>query len=183
MNDKQRTQISKFMSLVLRHEPHAIGAELDADGWMPVDVLLNGMRKSHPNLTLDDLIEIVESNEKKRFQLSECRKNIRAVQGHSVAIEGSTVKPELAPEFLYHGTATKSVEAILANGLIPMSRIHVHLSSDIETATKVGSRHGKPVIFQVNSKVAQNEGIQFFQAENGVWLCDALPAKYLTLMS
>jgi putative RNA 2'-phosphotransferase len=182
MTDKERTHIGKFMSLVLRHEPQAIGAKLDVDGWLPLETLVNGMQKTYPSITVQNIVEIVESSDKKRFQFSESRSHIRAVQGHSVAIEGSTVQLAEAPEYLYHGTAISKVVTIQSEGLKPMSRIHVHLSADRETAIIVGRRHGKPAVFQVNSAVAKSDGVQFFLAENGVWLCNSLPPKYLTLL-
>lgn len=182
MTEQERTRISKFMSLVLRHEPEAIGASLDEDGWLSAQALLSGIRRKHPGFTFEDLAEIVATSEKKRFGFSEDGQLIRAVQGHSVRLDRATVVLSTAPDTLYHGTAAKSVPAILEQGLIPMSRIHVHLSVDLETAVKVGSRHGKPAVFRVNAKAAQVDGIKFFIADNGVWLCDQLDPKYLDLL-
>lgn len=182
MTEKELTKVSKFMSLVLRHEPEVIGAKLEEDGWMALSTLHAGLCSRHPEITFADILTVVESSEKKRFQVSDDGANIRAVQGHSVEIEGSTVTKANAPNVLFHGTASKNVDLILANGLKPMSRIHVHLSSDIETATIVGRRHGVPAVFEVDAARAQEDGISFFVAENGVWLCDALSAEYLTLL-
>jgi putative RNA 2'-phosphotransferase len=180
MTEERRKRISKFASKVLRHEPDLIGLELDADGYVMVDDLLAGMARKGLRVSREELVEVVETNDKRRFSFSEDRRRIRAVQGHSVKLEGSTVSPAAPPAVLYHGTADRNVGSILAQGLVPVSRIHVHLSLDIATATAVGKRHGRPVIFKIDAARANADGIIFYLAENGVWLCDALPPIYLT---
>ena len=181
MTEKEKTRVSKFMSLVLRHKPEEIGETLDKDGWMSTTRLLHGLQKQYPNLnlTLDDIRDIVATCEKKRYTLSIGDLRIRASQGHSVMLEGSTVEKATPPDVLYHGTAWANEKSIRAEGLRPISRIHVHLSVDLETAHRVGKRHGWPVVFLVNAKKASEDGIAFYCSDNGVWLCDALSATYL----
>jgi len=183
MTEEALKRISKFASKVLRHAPETIGATLDADGYIPVDDLLAGMASKGMRVSLDGLIEVVENNDKRRFGFSEDRTKIRAVQGHSVRLEGSTVTAAIPPAILYHGTAEGTVATILREGLIPQSRIHVHLSKDVVTAAAVGRRHGRPVVLLVDAERAAAEGVTFYLAENGVWLCDALPPSYLSLAS
>ena len=180
MTDETRKRISKFASKVLRHQPGLIGAELDADGYMAVADLLAGMASNGMRVSREQLAEVVETNDKGRFGFSADGRKIRAVQGHSVALEGSTVTRADPPDVLYHGTADRNVAAIFREGLIPGRRIHVHLSKDVATATTVGSRHGRPVVLRIDAKHAAAAGVPFYLAENGVWLCDALPPKYLS---
>jgi len=181
MTDETLRRISKFASKVLRHQPELIGVQLDADGYVKVEDLLSGMARKGLRVSRAELEEVVETNDKRRFSFSEDGSKIRAVQGHSVKLEGSTVTRSTPPAVLYHGTADRNVASILQQGLIPGSRIHVHLSLDVATATVVGRRHGRPVIFSVDANRASADGIAFYLAENGVWLCDALPAVYLKL--
>ena len=148
INEKQATHISKFLSLVLRHQPETIGIELDQNGWTDVDTLLKKSNDYGIKLDNETLKYIVESNSKKRFAFNETFDRIRASQGHSVQIElgYTSQKP---PEILFHGTGEKSVQSILDTGLQKQNRQQVHLSADIETAIKVGQRHGKPFVFKV----------------------------------
>ncbi|MDM1246648.1 RNA 2'-phosphotransferase [Acinetobacter sp. R933-2] len=183
MNEKILRQRSKFLSLVLRHQPETIGIQLDAEGWTDVSILLQQMIKHRNPLKLQELIEVVENNDKKRFQLSEDHSKIRAVQGHSTQQVQREYIAMTPPDILYHGTATRFVDAILEQGLIAGQRHHVHLSVDLVTATKVGQRHGKVVIFRVNTQQMQQDGFKFYQAENGVWLTEKVPNHYLSLMS
>lgn len=145
MTSKEKIQLSKFMSLVLRHEPGAVGIVLDAAGWTPVEELLSGLNRSGRSVTREQLLEVVATNDKSRFALSEDGLRIRASQGHSVEAKLEYV-PREPPAMLYHGTATRFVEAIRRDGLKKMGRQHVHLSLDEETAIRVGSRYGKPVV-------------------------------------
>ncbi|MDM1763737.1 MULTISPECIES: RNA 2'-phosphotransferase [unclassified Acinetobacter] len=183
MNEKILRQRSKFLSLVLRHQPETIGIQLDAEGWTDVSNLLQQMIKHRNPLKLQELIEVVENNDKKRFQLSEDHSKIRAVQGHSTQQVQREYIAMTPPDILYHGTATRFVDTILEQGLIAGQRHHVHLSADLITATKVGQRHGKVVIFRVNTQQMQQDGFKFYQAENGVWLTEKVPSHYLSLMS
>lgn len=177
-NSDAITRGSKFLSLILRHQPQTAGLTLDAEGWAEINALLAGAPR---RLGLDRarLEEIVATNDKKRFEISADGARIRAVQGHSVAIDLGldAIAP---PETLYHGTATRFLKAILAEGLRPGTRRHVHLSADAETARRVGARHGLPAILLVAAGRAAADGQRFFRAENGVWLTEPLPARYLT---
>ncbi|NCD68841.1 RNA 2'-phosphotransferase [Mucilaginibacter agri] len=180
ITEKENTQISKFLSLVLRHQPEAIGITLDEQGWVAVDELLNKLTNHGTPITYDALNHIVESNAKKRFAFNEDHTRIRASQGHSVSIELG-YSPQIPPVILYHGTGSQSVDAILNSGLDKRNRQHVHLSSDLETAVKVGQRHGKPVVLTVDTMAMHRDGYTFFISENGVWLTDHVPASYLSL--
>lgn len=168
---------SKYISLILRHKPETIGITLDEHGWANVEDLIKGVSKTHP-LTMEVLEEIVRSDEKQRYSFNEDKTLIRANQGHSVDVdvELEEVKP---PQYLYHGTGEKYVTSIDTQGLIPKSRLYVHLSGDIETALKVGSRHGKPVIYRVLAEQMSDAGMVFYKSVNGVWLTKSVPLKYL----
>ncbi|MBN8686602.1 MAG: RNA 2'-phosphotransferase [Chitinophagales bacterium] len=176
--DKQLTHISKFLSLVLRHKPETIGIQLDQQGWADVGELLEKVNHYGVCLDRETLHHIVATNPKKRFAFNDNTDKIRASQGHSIDIElGYTnQKP---PEKLYHGTSEKSVQSILATGLEKRSRQHVHLSNDIETAIKVGQRHGKPFVFKVLAEKMYQDNYSFFLSANGVWLTDHVPPDYL----
>ena len=177
MDDKQQ---SKRLSLILRHQPEKAGLTLGEGGWVEVSALLAGLDTLGWSMSAEDLHRIVESNDKKRFTLSDDGTQIRAAQGHSVEIRSDLAAIE-PPGTLFHGTATRFLETILAEGLKRMSRQHVHLSADIETATKVGQRHGKPVVLVVASGRMHADGLPFFRADNGVWLTASVPPAYLTL--
>jgi putative RNA 2'-phosphotransferase len=178
LSEKEITKISKFLSLVLRHQPETIGIKLDENGWVDVDELLKKSGVAGVKLDFETLKHIVATNNKKRFAFNDISDKIRASQGHSIAIELGC-EPQVPPEILYHGTAISNVNSILSAGLEKRQRQHVHLSKDTETAIKVGSRHGKPVIFEVASLQMHNDGFKFFLSENGVWLTDLVPARYL----
>jgi putative RNA 2'-phosphotransferase len=175
MND---VTISKFLSLVLRHQPETIGLTLDTNGWTDLDELVECARAHGKHLTTGDILRVTANNDKRRFTLSEDSRRIRAAQGHSVQVE-LDLAPLAPPEILFHGTATRFAEAILREGLKPQSRQHVHLSLDEETAVKVGQRHGKPYIFRVEAGRMHAEGFVFFRAENGVWLTSTVPPGFL----
>lgn len=149
MNKKQLNEISKFLSYVLRHEPHAIDLKLDSEGWASIESLIAGAAKDGRILNSALIQTVVSTSDKKRFSISDDGLLIRAVQGHStVSVSLQHVEKE-PPEFLYHGTATRFLESIRLQGLIAGSRHHVHLSQDIPTAITVGQRHGKPVILKI----------------------------------
>ncbi len=179
MNEKERTRTSKFLSLVLRHEPQAAGLTLDQNGWVDVETLLDGCRRHGVNIDREALDEIVATSDKKRFAYSEDTKRIRANQGHSVEVSLGYAASN-PPHQLFHGTASRFVAAIRAGGLQRMARHHVHLSPTAETARAVGQRHGQPVILSVRSAEMASQGHQFFQSENGVWLTDHVPVKFIT---
>lgn len=167
------------MSLILRHQPDVIGAELDENGWLEVDKLIDGInKKKRMNLNFETLTEVVEENDKKRFAFNEDQTKIRANQGHSVKVDVE-LKETIPPAKLYHGTVAKFVDAIMENGLVPMSRLHVHLSKDVETAINVGSRRGKPLILEIDAESMQKDGCVFYRSENGVWLTTEVPVKYI----
>lgn len=169
---------SKFISLILRHKPETIGITLDEHGWANVNELIAGVSKTHP-LDMAMLERIVAEDEKQRYSFNEDKTLIRANQGHSIPVdvELEEVQP---PEVLFHGTGERFVASINEQGLIPKSRLYVHLSLDEETAHKVGQRHGKPLIYKVKSGEMYRDGYKFYRSVNGVWLTKAVPVKYLT---
>ena len=171
-------KLSKFLSLVLRHQPEAIGLALDGQGWAGIDDLIAKANAAGTRFGREDLLRVVAESDKKRFSLSADIDRIRAAQGHSVSVELGLVAQE-PPPVLYHGTATRFVEAILSEGLKPQARQQVHLSSDDATAQRVGQRHGKPHIFKVNAGGMHAKGFKFFRADNGVWLTDHVPPEFL----
>lgn len=179
--EKQKTHTSKFISLVLRHQPDAAGIMLDPHGWADVEKLLRGMAAAGYETDMALLEEIVRTDEKQRYAFSEDHTKIRANQGHSVAVD-LEFQPVTPPDTLWHGTASRFLDSIMQDGLKPMSRQYVHLSPDIETAKKVGIRHGKPVILQIDTKQMHADGFRFYRAENGVWLTEAVPAAYIKVI-
>jgi putative RNA 2'-phosphotransferase len=176
--DSRLVEISKFLSLVLRHKPEAIGLALDAQGWAALDELLMKSNAAGTLLSRNDVLRVIQTSEKKRFTLSDDGQRIRAAQGHSVAVDLGLV-PREPPAVLYHGTATRFLDRILAEGLKPQGRQQVHLSADQETARRVGQRHGKPVVLQIDARRMQQAGFEFFLAENGVWLTSRVPQGFI----
>jgi len=178
MDEKQKNQTSKLLSLVLRHQPEHINLSLDQNGWAMVDELLDRLADHGEAISMDQLEEIVATNLKKRFAFNEDYTKIRANQGHSIDVELNLI-PQQPPAFLFHGTIEMFIGSIQELGLQKMNRQHVHLSADIETAQKVGSRRGKPIILKIQSELMHQNGISFFLSENNVWLTDAVPAHYI----
>lgn len=178
MDEKITKGISKFLSFVLRHSPETIGLSLDENGWANVDELLQKSSRDGKILTIEMLTHVVESNDKKRFAFNNDKTKIRASQGHSIEIE-LNLMAVAPPEQLYHGTVAKYLEGIKKEGLLKMSRQHVHLSKDKETAVKVGSRRGLAQILTVNAGEMHRAGFQFFLSDNGVWLTDSVPENYI----
>lgn len=176
---KQHAEISKFLSYVLRHQPDAIGITLDREGWANIDLLIDAAAKDGKQLDRDIIQAVVNSSEKKRFAVSDDGLRIRAVQGHSTEAVDINYVAKRPPEFLYHGTATRFFESIQKDGLLPGSRQYVHLSEDEQTALTVGQRHGKPMVLKIKALFMQDQGFKFFQAENGVWLTNAVPALFI----
>ncbi len=171
-------ELSKFLSFVLRHKPEAIGLALDAQGWGSIEELVLKSNAAGMRLARNDVLLIAQTSKKKRFTLSDDGQRIRAAQGHSVAVDlGLT--PREPPAVLYHGTATRFLDRILAEGLTPQGRQQVHLSTDQETAQHVGQRHGKPVVLQIDARRMHLKGFEFFLAENGVWLTNDVPPDFL----
>ena len=175
MNDLIHT--SKFISLILRHQPEAAGITLDEHGWADVNELIEGVSKTQP-LTMEDLEEIVRTDSKQRYSFNEDHTLIRANQGHSIPVDVELKQTE-PPAVLYHGTGEKYVPSILREGLIPKSRLYVHLSREEATAVRVGARHGKPFVFRVNAGQMAKDGYPFFLSVNGVWLTKHVPVQYL----
>ncbi len=173
------TGTSRFISLILRHKPEVIGITLDEHGWADVDDMIAGINQSGKyKIDRDMLDEIVRTDEKQRYSYNEDHTLIRANQGHSIPVDVELEKVE-PPEFLYHGTGEKFTASIDKQGLIPKSRLYVHLSPDEETAVKVGRRHGKPVIYLVRAGNMKRDGYAFYRSVNGVWLTKEVPVKYL----
>lgn len=182
INEKENTRISKFLSLVLRHQPQLINITLDQNGWADVSHLLTGMKKKGFAIRFEELEQVVTTNNKKRFAFNAAKTKIRASQGHSIEVDLDYAAKQ-PPAALYHGSAAKNTEAILQEGLDKRSRQHVHLSSTTETARQVGQRHGKPVVFEVAALKMHEDGYVFFISENNVWLTTAVPAHYLKLLN
>ncbi len=177
-NERQIAHISKFLSLILRHKPETINIELDENGWADVKTLIVQSNLQGVEFDLELLKHVVETNSKKRFAFNETFDKIRASQGHSIDIELG-YENQKPPQILYHGTSEKSVQSIRNQGLEKKNRQHVHLSKDRETAINVGKRHGKPFVFEVLAEQMYDDNFKFYISENGVWLTDNVPAKYL----
>jgi putative RNA 2'-phosphotransferase len=175
---KNLTNISKFLSLVLRHKPEEIGIQMDDNGWVSVDELIEKCNKHAMPLDFELLEEIVIDSDKQRFTFNDDYTKIRANQGHTVNVD-LELEPKEPLEFLYHGTVQKFIEAIKKDGLQKMQRLHVHLSKDTDTAIKVGSRRGKPVILKIHALKMHKDGYTFYLSKNGVWLCNEVPTTYI----
>ena len=175
-------KISKSLSYVLRHRPDSVGLELQDGGWVEVDALLAALAKAGQACTRATLAQVVAENDKQRFEFSEDGKRIRARQGHSVDVPLGYAPAE-PPDVLYHGTATRFLNSIFAQGLLPGSRQHVHMSTNRETMLAVGKRHGIPVILVIDAGAMRLDGHTFFVTGNQVWLTDHVPARYLTQLA
>ena len=178
MKDRN-TKVSKFLSLVLRHRPESVGITLDRQGWASVTELLRAFESHGFRLTPEELREVVHANDKQRFSLSPDGLLIRANQGHSVEVELGYEQRQ-PPPVLYHGTAERFLPSIREQGLVKGRRHHVHLSEQVETATAVGRRYGKPVVLRIASGEMHREDHRFFRSANGVWLTEHVPATYIT---
>ena len=168
---------SRYISLILRHKPEEIGITLDEYGWANVSELLNGV-----NIDMPTLEKIVSTDDKQRYSFNEDKTLIRANQGHSILVDVELDEVE-PPEYLWHGTGEKYVASINNEGLIPKSRLYVHLSYDLETATTVGKRHGSPTIYRVAAQDMFKDGFKFYLSKNGVWLTKNVPIEYLSITS
>lgn len=168
------TDLSKYLSLILRHKPEKAGIVLDSKGWAQVSDLIDSVK----GLNMAKLEEIVREDDKQRYSFNNDKTKIRANQGHSVKVDVD-LKEGVPPKILYHGTVDKYLDNIFKEGLRKMSRLYVHLSEDIETAKKVGSRRGDAVILKVNTENMLSCGYKFYKSENGVWLTDNVPPQYL----
>ena len=172
------TDTSKYISLILRHKPEVIGISLDEHGWANVSELVAGINKTQP-FSMEQLEEIVCTDSKKRYSFNEDKTLIRANQGHSIPVDVELPEKH-PPDILYHGTGEKYVSSIDRQGLIPKSRLYVHLSKDSDTAIKVGARHGTPVVYRVDAHKMAEDGYKFYLSVNGVWLTKEVPMKYLS---
>ncbi|SDT46198.1 putative RNA 2'-phosphotransferase [Streptomyces sp. TLI_053] len=179
MDEKRTVRTSKMLSRILRHEPERAGITLDPAGWVRVDVLLAALAAGGTRLSRAELDHVVATNNKRRFAYSPDGLSIRASQGHTVAVDLG-LAAAVPPPVLFHGTATRSLGVILREGLRPMARQDVHLSADSATATRVGSRHGRPVVLVVDAAAMAAAGHEFRVSDNGVWLTDAVPPEYLS---
>jgi putative RNA 2'-phosphotransferase len=178
MDSTRRVKISKYLSKHLRHEPERLGLRLTHGGWVPIEALLDACRSHRFPITREELDEVVRTRDKQRFAFDPTGTQIRANQGHSVAVD-LQLEPVAPPALLYHGTGQPSVESILESGLKKMARHHVHLSADVATAVKVGARHGKPVVLVIDAAAMRQAGYVFYRSANGVWLVDDVPPQCL----
>ncbi len=179
--DRTLISTSKFLSLVLRHQPEVVGMILDDEGWMDINDLIANANKRGKKLTLELLHEVIATNDKKRFALSDDGLCIRANQGHSVSGVDLKLEEKSPPDILFHGTVAAFIDSIQANGLQKRSRNHVHLSADEATATRVGARRGKPIILRVAAAAMHQDGHPFYLSANGVWLVACVPPQWLRL--
>ncbi len=175
---QELVQLSRFLSYVLRHNPGAIGLQLDSHGWADVEALLAAAARAGKQMDEDTLREVVASNDKQRFVLSEDGKRIRASHGHSIPVDLG-LNPVRPPDILYHGTAKRRLPAIREKGLLRGRRQFVHLSPDRQTAVKVGRRHGKAVVLRIRAREMHDDGFQFYLSQSGVWLTRHVPVKYI----
>ena len=178
MNDKETIKTSKFLSLILRHEPERVGLSLGDAGWIGVDELLRAVNQHGISLTLDQLKHIVATSDKKRFAFSEDGLRIRASQGHSVEVD-LQYEPQEPPELLYHGTATRFLESIRKDGLLRIERHDVHLAAETKVTLQVGGRHGKPMLLIIRAGEMHKAGHVFRRSANGVWLVNHVPPQYI----
>ena len=178
MNAQEQKRVSKFMSLVLRHQPDVAGLSLEKSGWVEVNDLLTGLAANERQISLEELQTVVRENDKGRFEFDESGQRIRARQGHSVGVE-LRYTPKTPPEILYHGTPEKFVDAIRRKGLLKQQRHHVHLHADMKVASSVGQRRGKPIVLVIRSLAMHKRGRQFFVTSNNVWLTDHVPPDFI----
>jgi putative RNA 2'-phosphotransferase len=174
----QHKSLSKFLSFILRHEPGAIGIGLDQNGWVSVEDLLHALANHGKPLTRGDLESLVATSDKRRFALNPDRSMIRANQGHSVQVD-LALPPTVPPDVLFHGIVERNVPSIRAHGLLKGKRHHVHLSETRELAVVVGRRRGDPYVLEVDARGMVTAGLGFYRAENGVWLTEHVPARFL----
>lgn len=177
-DDRRHIRISKYLSKHLRHQPERLGLELAPGGWVDVDRLLTACAQHGFPLSWAELQSVVAASDKQRFCFDERGTRIRANQGHSVEVD-LALEPAIPPDVLYHGTGHGTAEVIVKTGIQKMARHHVHLSRDMSTATTVGARHGRPVVFEVDAAAMHRDGHIFYLSANGVWLVDAVPPHYL----
>ena len=178
MSDTYFVKVSKYLSKHLRHQPERLGLKLKPGGWVSVEELLSACRKHKFPISRAELEQVVAKSDKQRFSFDSTGTLIRANQGHSVAVD-LQLQPVVPPDVLYHGTGHRAVELILQIGLSKMSRHHVHLSQDMQTASTVGARHGRPVVFAIDAAAMHKAGFTFYCSANKVWLVEQVPPEYL----
>jgi putative RNA 2'-phosphotransferase len=178
MDQSKMIKISTFLSYCLRHHPEKVGLSMDSQGWVEVEELLKACKEKGYPISRNNLNEIVDKNDKKRFSFNEDHSKIRASQGHSIPVELG-YEEKKPPVFLYHGTALHNRECIYEEGLKKMQRHRVHLTTEMKTARNVGARYGTPLLFKVSSQEMYFAGHAFFCSENGVWLTDRVPPEFL----
>jgi putative RNA 2'-phosphotransferase len=169
---------SKYLSLILRHQPELIGLTLDSEGWAFVDDLVKLANAKGQSFDRNTIEAIVAGSDKKRLALSHDGLKIRANQGHSVRISLG-LGPSAPPDILYHGTASRFLASIQSSGLHPAQRQHVHLSSDKSVAEVVGARYGTPVVLVIDAKAMIADGHVFYLSQNKVWLTEVVPIAYI----
>ena len=177
----KNNKLSVFVSLILRHKPEVINISLDKEGYANVNELIDGINASGRKITMEILEDIVNTDDKCRYSFNENKTKIRANQGHSVKVDVG-LREVNPPKVLYHGTADRNLDSILNFGIKKGSRLYVHLSDNLETATKVGKRHGNPCVLQVNAERMSKDGYKFYLSDNGVWLVDFVPNFYVEEM-
>ena len=174
-------KVGRSIGLVRRHKPETIGITLDEHGWANVDELISGIAENHQGFSKEILEEIARTDNKQRYSFNAGKTKIRANQGHSINVDVELEEKE-PPEYLYHGTGKKYFSSIMEQGLLPKSRLYVHLSADVETAKVVGHRHGSEVVFRVDTGRMFRDGYKFYLSVNGVWLTKEVPVRYLQEM-
>ncbi len=178
MSSNSDIKTSKFLSLVLRHQPDAAGITLDEAGWVGIDVLLAGCAAHGKTIDRAQLERVVADSDKQRFAFNADRTRIRANQGHSVEVD-LQYEPRTPPDILYHGTASRFLDSIQEKGLLKMNRHHVHLSAETRLTMRVGARHGRPVLLIIRAQEMVAAGHVFYCSTNHVWLVDAVPVQFI----
>lgn len=176
---KNLIRSSKFLSLVLRHQPDLLNLELDSKGWLEIDSLILRAQEAGHSLSRGVITEVVDSNDKQRFELSEDGLRIRARQGHSVRGVDPDLQSVTPPATLYHGTVARFLPSIRQNGLLKQSRNHVHLSAETQTAIVVANRRGEAVVLAIDAAAMAHAGHTFFLSANGVWLTEDVPSEFI----
>jgi putative RNA 2'-phosphotransferase len=178
MSDARLVRISKLLSLILRHKPEQFGVLLDPEGFAPIEDVLRAMRESIPNICVDDVHQVVGTLEPDKARFSIVGSDIRANYGHSLSqrIAQQRVVP---PEILLHGTSQHAVSSIRAGGIRPMRRQYVHLTTNPDLAARVGSRHGKAQVLEIDALRASKSGVAFYRANESFWLTDFVAPEFI----
>jgi putative RNA 2'-phosphotransferase len=183
MTEREFKNLSRFLALILRHEPQLIQLDVDKQGWGSIDYIVAHAPANLGDVSREKIEQVVAQNDKGRYAISPDGQHIRALQGHSIEVD-LQLKATTPPARLFHGTVEGFIPAIMAQGLHPRSRQHVHLSADVETAQRVAQRRkGKTVLLSVDCKAMLAEGHAFYLSENNVWLTDVVPPRYLQTVS